>query len=496
MRRLSSLPLLLLLLPCRLVAAEPPPAPPALPAAPALGHWEGVIQVPGIELRVLIDLSQKDNALAGTIDIPQQGAKGLPLDAVALPAEAEGKIHFAIRGVPGAPTFDGTLAGSEIKGIFSQGGQSFPFHLGREVVPPPARPQEPKPPFPYTAEEVHYENNGIKLAGTLTLPPGDGPFPAVLLLTGSGAQNRDEEIFGHKPFLVIADHLTRAGIAVLRMDDRGVGGSTGSVARSTTADFADDALAGVQFLKTHPHIAPHRIGLLGHSEGGIIAPLAATRSRDVAFVILLAGTGVPGSQVILDQGARIGRVEGEPEERIRQQTEGQKKVFELLLTEKDPAALRTKLRDLLRAQIAALPETERKTLGDNLDLAIDRQVEQALTPWFRYFLAYDPRPALTQLKVPVLALNGEKDLQVAAELNLPAIAQALKMAKNRDVTLKRLPNLNHLFQHATTGDIAEYAKSEETISPEVLDLVTKWILVRFGKGEGKTGKGGGQKQTR
>ncbi len=481
MRRPHPLPLLLLLLPCRLGAVEPPPA------APALGHWEGVIQVPGIELRVSVDLAQKDKALSGTIDIPQQGAKGLPLDAVALPAEAEGKVHFAIRGVPGAPTFDGTLAGSEIQGTFSQGGQSFPFHLGREVVPPPARPQEPKPPFPYTAEEVHYTNNGIQLAGTLTLPPGDGPFPAVLLLTGSGAQNRDEEIFGHKPFLVLADHLTRAGIAVLRMDDRGVGGSTGSVAQSTTADFADDALAGVQFLKAHPHIAPGRIGLLGHSEGGIIAPLAATRSRDVAFVVLLAGTGVPGSQVILDQGARIARAEGAPEERIRQRREGQKKVFELMLTEKDPAALRTKLRDLLRAQLALLPEAERKALGDNLDLAVDRQVELALTPWFRYFLAYDPRPALTQLKIPVLALNGEKDLQVAPDLNLPAIAQALKTAKDRDVTLKRLPGLNHLFQHATTGDIAEYAKSEETISPEVLDLVTKWILVRFGKGGGKAG---------
>ncbi len=207
-----------------------------------------------------------------------------------------------------------------------------------------AHPQEPKPPFPYSLEEVHYETNGVKLAGTLTLPSGAGPFPAVLLLTGSGAQNRDEEVFGHKPFLVIADHLTRAGIAVLRMDDRGIGGSTGSVSNSTTADFADDALAGVRFLKSHPHIAPGRIGLLGHSEGGIIAPLAASRSKDVAFVILLAGTGLPGAEVLLDQGTRIARAEGAPEGRIQTQTADQRKVFELIRTEKDPVALRAKLR--------------------------------------------------------------------------------------------------------------------------------------------------------
>lgn len=344
-----------------------------------------------------------------------------------------------------------------------------------------AHPQEPKPPFPYSLEEVHYETNGVKLAGTLTLPSGAGPFPAVLLLTGSGAQNRDEEVFGHKPFLVIADHLTRAGIAVLRMDDRGIGGSTGSVSNSTTADFADDALAGVRFLKSHPHIAPGRIGLLGHSEGGIIAPLAASRSKDVAFVILLAGTGLPGAEVLLDQGTRIARAEGAPEGRIQTQTADQRKVFELIRTEKDPVALRAKLQDVARAQVARLPEAERRSLGDNPEAFVDKQVDVALTPWFRFFLTYDPRPALAHLRIPVLALNGERDLQVSADLNLPEIGKALKAAKDPDVTLRRLPNLNHLFQHATTGDISEYAKSAETISPEVLDIVTQWILERFGK---------------
>jgi len=489
MRHLRPLSLLvLLLLPGRLPAVgfspAAPAAPPAAPA-PALGHWEGAIQLPTGELQVKVDLLQESaGAFKGTIDIPQQGAKGLPLAGIAVPAGVDGKVRFAIQGIPGAPTFDGALAAGEIKGTFTQGGQSFPFRLGRDAVkmaPPTPHPQEPKPPFPYTAEEVRYEANGVKLAGTLTLPPGAGPFPAVLLLTGSGPENRDEEVFGHKPFLVIADHLTRAGIAVLRVDDRGVGGSTGNVATSTTADFADDALAGVRFLKAHPRIAPGRIGLLGHSEGGVIAPLAASRSKEVAFVVLLAGTGVPGSEILLDQGARIARAEGAPEEKIKTGVADQKRIFDLMRTEKDPVALRAKLRDAVRAQIAGLPEPERKAIPD---FYVDQQVDQVLSPWFRFFLTYDPRPALTQVKVPVLALNGERDLQVDPGLNLPEIEKALKTAKNQDVTVRRLPGLNHLFQHAKTGALSEYAKSEETISPEVLDIVTKWILDRFGKPAG------------
>jgi pimeloyl-ACP methyl ester carboxylesterase len=482
MRHLRPLPLLLLLLlPGRLLAADAKTPP------PALGHWEGTIQIPGVELLVKVDLAQEGEAFKGTIDIPQQGAKGLPLEGIAVPAGAEGKVHFAIQGIPGAPAFDGTLAAGEIKGTFSQGGQSFPFHLGREALqptpttPPTPRPQEPKPPFPYTAEEVGYEANGVHLAGTLTLPPGAGPFPAVLLLTGSGAEDRNEEVFGHKPFLVIADHLTRAGIAVLRVDDRGVGGSTGNTPMSTTADFAGDALAGVRFLKAHPHIAPGRVGLLGHSEGALIAPLAASRSKDVAFIVMLAGTGVPGSEVILDQGARIARAEGAAEEKIRAQTADQKKIFELMRTEKDPVALRAKLREVVRAQVAGLPEAERKALGGDPDKFVDLQVDGVLSPWFRFFLTYDPRPALALVKVPVLALNGERDLQVNPDLNLPEIEKTLKAAKNPDVTIRRLPELNHLFQHAKTGAVSEYVKSEETISPEVLDIVTKWILERFGK---------------
>ncbi len=473
MRHLALLPfvLLALFLSVRLAAD---------PAPPALGHWEGAIQTPDADLQVKVDLAAEGGAFRGTIDIPQQAAKGLPLAGVALPAGAEGAVRFSIQGIPGAPTFEGALAGGEIKGTFSQGGRSFPFRLGREVAKPVARPQEPKPPFPYLAEEVQYEANGVHLAGTLTLPRGDGPFPAVLLLTGSGAQNRDEEVFGHKPFLVIADHLTRAGIAVLRVDDRGVGGSTGSVPRSTTADFADDALAGVRFLKSHPHIAPGHVGLVGHSEGALVASLAASRSRDVAFIVLLSGPGVPGREVILDQMARIARAGGMLEEQIRAGVAEQKKLFELMESEKDPARLETRLRAFLRAQLAGRPPAERVPEAD-VDRIVDLQVQELLSPWYRFFLTYDPRPALSRVKVPVLALSGELDLQAAPDLSLPEVRKALAAAKDEDVTIRRLPGLNHLLQHAKTGALAEYAANEETISPEVLDIMTRWILDRAGK---------------
>src|SRR5436309_3642962 len=244
------------------------------------GHWEGEINLPQNQvLQVKVDLEEASGAWKGTIDIPAQGAKGLPLEPITVQGP---KVRFVIAGVPGAPTFDGTLENGEIRGSFTQSSASLTFRLGRQAVEPIHRPQEPKPPFPYTAEEVTYKNGDVKLAGTLTIPPGDGPFPAVVLITGSGPQDRDETVMGHKPFLILSDYLSRHGLAVLRADDRGVGGSTGSTSGSTTADFAQDALAGVRFLKTHAKIDPAKIGLIGHSEGGVIAPLAASQSPDVA----------------------------------------------------------------------------------------------------------------------------------------------------------------------------------------------------------------------
>jgi pimeloyl-ACP methyl ester carboxylesterase len=358
--------------------------------------------------------------------------------------------------------------------------------LARAFDPTPVptrRPQEPKRPFPYTAEEVIYpvnDGSGVKIAGTLTIPQGPGPFPAVLLISGSGPQDRDGALYGHQPLLVIADHLSRHGIAVLRADDRGVGGSTGNVDEATTADFARDALAGVRFLASHPRIARDRIGLLGHSEGGVVAPLAASQSPGVAFLVLLAGTGVPGAEIVRRQGELIARANGVPEEAIQRSQEALRRTFEVLRAVPDRAARTASLRPLGKDLLVTLSEDQIKTLG-GLGAAGDAVIKGINTPWFRYFIDYDPRPALRKVKVPVLALNGTLDLQVPPDPNLPEIAKALKQAGNRDVTVRLLPGLNHLFQPATTGSPAEYGVIETTIDPQVLGLVTDWITKRFAR---------------
>lgn len=436
----------------------------ALAADTVAGRWNGAIEIPGgsAPLAVSVVLEPAQGAWKGTVDIPAQMALGLRLEPVSVDGP---KVRFAIHGIPGDPVFEGTLAGDEIRGTFTQSGTSMPFALRRA-----RRPQEPKPPFPYSAEDVSYTNGDVKLAGTLTVPPGSGPFPAVLLLTGSGAQNRDEELFGHKPFAVLADHLTRAGIAVLRVDDRGVGGSTGASPSLTAEDLAGDALAGVRFLKSRRGIDPGRIGLLGHSEGGMVAPIAASRSGEVGFVILLAGPGVPGYDMMLRQIEQLNRSAGLPQNVIVKNLAIQRRIMDLVRQEKNDEALRGKLRELLRAELTGAP-----------DAFLDAKVQEAMFPGFRALITHDPRPALRQVKVPVLALNGALDLQVDAEQNLPEIEKTLKDAGNKDVTVRRLPGLNHLFQTAKTGTLVEYVQIEETISPELLDVVTRWIVERFGK---------------
>ena len=435
------------------------------------GVWHGEIEIPGQPLAVKIVLTRADADWTGTIDIPAQGAKGLPLVGINIePDETGTTVTFAIRGVPGNPTFDGSLqSDGAIIGTFSQGGARLKFQLSRDSAGP-ARPQEPKAPFPYQIEEVKFERDSINFAGTLTIPEGTGPFPAVLLISGSGPQNRDSEIFGHKPFLVIADHLTRAGIAVLRVDDPGVGGSTAHPQPPTASDFASDALAAIDFLKRDNRINPDQIGLIGHSEGGIVAPLSATRGEGIAFVVLLAAPGVPGDQMMRKQNERILNAVGIAGE----QKEIRLALFDQLSTaltsDLPEAAMRREVEEIVRQQFETngVPRTQQD------ETHVRMAVEQAISPGMRYLLAYDPRSALEKISVPVLALNGELDTQVDAEQNLVAIAAALE--NNSNVTIHRLPELNHLFQHAKTGLIGEYGVIEETISPEVLDLIRDWIL--------------------
>ena len=297
--------------------------------------------------------------------------------------------------------------------------------------------------------KLSYENkrDGVKLAGTLTLPRGKSAFPAVILITGSGAQNRNEELLGHKPFLVLADYLTRQGVAVLRVDDRGVGGSTGSVSNSTSEIFGADVLAGIEFLKGRKEVNPKQIGLIGHSEGGLIAPMVAAQSNDVAFIVLLAGPGLPGEEILYLQSALILKASGAGAEVLARQRATQEMIFTILKQEKDNAVVEKKLREEFDKRVASASEAEKIKAKQ----AAEAQIKQALSPWFRYFLTYDPRLALAKVKCPVLALNGENDKQVLVTENLHEIESTLKAAGNKDVTIVRLPRLNHLFQTSETG---------------------------------------------
>ncbi|HTM50688.1 MAG TPA: alpha/beta fold hydrolase [Bryobacteraceae bacterium] len=437
---------------------------------PALeGTWIGSLRTQPGQMRLGLHVTRAaDGSLQATLDSIDQGANNIPVSSI---RQTGSTVSLAIQAV--GASYEGTLAagGAEMVGEWKQAGATLPLTFARtDKLPVSRRPQEPKKPYPYTEEEVVYDNKegGSRLTGALTTPPGAGPFPAVLLITGSGQQDRDESLLGHRPFLVLADHLTRKGIAVLRVDDRGMGGSTGEVKTATTEDFAGDVKAGVEFLKTRaPKIDPRRIGLIGHSEGGLIAPMVAARSRDIAFIVLMAGTGVTGEEVINGQAAAIARLGGASEAVIAGNRAIQEQVNAIVKAETDPKARDTRLRELRDKLVA-----EMKGVGQVLDV----QFKRAASPWFRYFLMYDPVTALRSVSCPVLALNGELDLQVLPAQNLPAIAKALEEGGNPDYTLVKLPKLNHLFQTSNTGSPSEYGKIEETLAPVALETISGWIL--------------------
>lgn len=449
-------------------------------AQPAIdGSWEGALEVSAVKLRLVLKITKAaDGQLAAKLDSVDQGATDLPVDVITF---ADGKLHFEMKRLQAV--YDGTLSadGSAFSGQFTQG-VSIPLTLKKTTKPIVLnRPQEPKKPYPYDEEEVSYENkrDGVKLAGTLTFPRGKTPFPAVILITGSGAQDRNESLLGHKPFLVLADYLTRQGIAVLRVDDRGVGGSSGSVPKSTGENFAYDVLAGIDFLKGRKEIDPKQIGLIGHSEGGIIAPMVAAQSSDASFIVLMAGTGLTGEEILYLQGALISKAGGASPAALAQQRKIQEITFKILKEERDGATAEKRIREEYAKLFAAASEEEKKQVGS--EKALEPQIKQVVTPWFRYFLTYDPRLTLAKVKCPVLAINGENDLQVPPVENLAAIEKTLKSAGNRDVTIVKLPKLNHLFQTSVTGSPGEYATIEETISPVALKTISDWIAKHTAK---------------
>jgi pimeloyl-ACP methyl ester carboxylesterase len=304
------------------------------------------------------------------------------------------------------------------------------------------------------------------------MPSEGSGFPVVVLISGSGPQNRNEELMGHKPFLVLADHLTRNGIAVLRYDDRGVAQSKGDFATATSADFANDVEAAVAYLKTRKEFNPKKIGLIGHSEGGLIAPMVAARNKDVGFIVLMAGPGVPGKDVLLLQIELLNKAAGMPTSDIAKQVNQTRDAIDILSMQGDSAVMMSAYWAYAKRSYTELPDSVRKIVSAE---QYAKQFSTMTTPWFRYFLSYDPATSLEKVKVPVLALNGTKDLQVWAPQNLPAIEKALKKGGNKKYVIKELPNLNHLFQEAGTGSSAEYSIIQQTLSPLLLNEITNFL---------------------
>jgi pimeloyl-ACP methyl ester carboxylesterase len=432
------------------------------------GVWQGALEANGLRLRFQLHVTHDDQKqLVAALDSPDMGISGLPAVKVSQKLTV---FHFEIPVVQGV--YEGNLnaAKNAITGNWTQGGITHNLNFQRsDQLVELVRPQNPKKPYPYREEEVTFSNPKaqVSLAGTLTLPSGQGPFPAAILIAGSGPHDRDENVAGHRPFLVLADHLTRKGIAVLRYDKRGIGKSTGNYDQATTQDFASDATAALDTLKSRKEINGRKIGLIGHSEGGLIAPLIASRPSDVAWVVLLAAPGLKGEQIMLLQSELILKAAGFDDDHIVKARDFNLQSYALARKERDPEALESKLAELADStgMSTTLPPS-----------ALKPQSQMMTSPWFRFFLDYDPVPALKKMQCPVLALNGDKDLQIASKENLAEIQKALQEGGNRDFQTKELLGLNHLFQHAPTGSPTEYGGIQETFAPEALSAISDWIL--------------------
>lgn len=428
------------------------------------GIWTGKLQVQGTSLRLVFTISKTDSGYRSTLDSPDQGAKGIPVTSTSFENSIL-KLEISNAGI----TYEGTLSEENtFVGSFKQGGQSFPMVLtfGEEERTP--RPQEPVKPYPYHSEEVKFKNDaaGIELAGTLTLPQKSGSFPAVILISGSGPQNRDQELAGHKPFLVLADFLTRNGIAVLRFDERGVGESTGVFGEATTYDFAADVQSAIDYLLGRAEINKLKIGLIGHSEGGIVAPIVGARSKEVSFMVLMAGSALRGDQLLLLQKAKIERQMGINEALIAANQEIFDGAYKLVLDQGSAQSdLKAKLSDYFTSKYGpALPANQKEAL-----------VGQLSSPWMLEFVRLDPADYLAKVTCSVLAINGSKDIQVPSAENLGRMKAVFEASNNSAGSTKELEGLNHLFQECETGATSEYSTISQTISPLALNEILDWI---------------------
>jgi uncharacterized protein len=452
------------------------------------GIWEGKLDLQSVKMRLVLNIQQlADGKFSATMDSPDQGVKGIPCDKTVLKDDSFFIIINKVK-----MNFAGKLNESKttLTGIFTQGSNSLPLNMQKvEKLTELKRPQTPKPPFKYTSHELEYDNadKTVHFGATLTVPKIDSNirfikapvFPTVILITGSGQQDRDETIMDHKPFAVIADYLSNRGIAVLRVDDRGRGKTTGDVLNATSADFAKDVEAGINFLKTRPEIDSNKIGLIGHSEGGLIAPMAASKSKDVSFIILLAGPGVDGSSILYKQQMDALINAGVSKNALAAFEVLTKKKLAILKKATNAKAANELLQQLFKQwqpkqKDSILIQLNAKKLTPQQYAAAT--VANEFNPWLNYFYKTDPAIYLSKLKCRVLALNGDKDIQVYAKQNIPAITAALNKGGNKKYKTVVLPGLNHLFQHCTKCTVQEYSELEETLAPEVLKLMYDWII--------------------
>lgn len=486
------------------LAAQAPgaPAPVQLPllmqrtidarsAADARG-WAGQLDA-GVQQLVLGLAIAPDPAggWAATVDIPAQGIQGIPSrtsraedGTLTIRLPVQGSARLTLREA------DGMLRGEFLQGAFRAPIEFAPHELGKPLpaAKPKVRPQDPKEPLPYSVRILRMMGmTGDELEGTLFVPEGaskEKPVPGVLLVTGSGPQDRDESIMGHRPFLVLADALARRGIAVLRCDDRGVGRSGGNFAEATSDDLASDAMMELLSVAGAAEVDPRRTGIIGHSEGGLLAAMAAVEADKQqgipfypAFVVMLAGPGVDGDAILRDQNVRLMRAAGVPEDRLAASKAAHGAFLDAVRAGADEVVLRAKARELVLAQVAAGGADPATVPASTIDAQADAAMKQMSTPWMKRFLSLDPAGVLRSLRCPVLALSGSLDTQVSPELNVPAIERALKEA-GVPATVKVMPGLNHLFQPAKTGGLDEYAKIDVTMDPAVLATVADWVLAQ------------------
>ena len=421
------------------------------------GYWKGKIDLGVQKLETAFDIKADGNGYSATFDVPAQGAFDIPVDETTF---QDGRLQLTMSAL--GASYSGTLKDDVIEGEFTQHGMTFTLNLAKaeKVEQQKARPQDPQPPFNYHIEEVAFvnEKEGNTLAGTLTIPEGEGPFPAMVLVSGSGQQNRDEELMNHRP----SDYCARHGIAVLRYDDRGIGGSTGEVENATSMDFSYDAEAAFDYLRNRKEINATKVGILGHSEGGVINFMVAARRPEVAFLVSLAGPSVNGIEVLKEQQKAILRASGMTEEAVQFNSNTNAQMFDIIEASSSREEADSLLRNLL------------KGWGYNEELT-EQTVGQMASPWMYYFLKYDPTEAIVKTNCRALLLNGSKDLQVIASQNLLAYEKIIADYGKTNMTLRELPGLNHLFQHCETGSPNEYFEIEETISTEVLEMIVGFV---------------------